>query len=545
MRRLWAAVAGLRRIILSVGVALVAWCGPLVPTPKPTMSNFEIFPSVVQLYPADVQTFTIRGTPPSAGWRTLTNGTLQSDYTLVYTGSGGLLRGNGLHYLKNGIGRVTLTVTPQSLPTSTGVLSGYLFDTGSGAQLWFDAEATQITVKKLPTLTTLATVSHTLASGDELALEMAGDRWRFYLNGTEQAGFTPASANRYPGTYKFEITPPVSSGTATLPVPILGGTGEWYVPFSDWAATGGTPTSDTGTATLTYTAGTRPGVYTITSTVESSPQQATATVIIPPLSILSETTIEVEPSAEIFLKTNYDAAQTSLVTWSVVSGSGSFSRNKFTAPSAPGSTVVKAVYGNQEARITITIPARMTITASGISASAATPSEVLTLTTNMTGTINWTASTGTLSSATGGTVTWTAPGADGLEAIITATNGTYTVTKTISVLNAFPYRPNLPLKWERKKTVLVSPSEDRSRRFSRVKNTDDTPFEAHELVFQNRSLAELAAVQDFWDEHYPGKRFILTEYHRGIRLVLWFDSDIAHDANATCATTYSFRAVEG
>jgi hypothetical protein len=163
----------------------------------------------------------------------------------------------------------------------------------------------------------------------------------------------------------------------------------------------------------------------------------------------------------------------------------------------------------------------------------------------MTGTINWTASTGTLSASSGATVTWTAPSQAGLDALIVATNGTYTVSATIPVLNAFPYRPNLPLKWERKKTVLVSQSEDKRGRATRVKNYDNTPFESHEFTFLNRNLAELSAAQDFWDAHYPNKRFILTESHRGIRLVLWPDSDIGFDASATCATTYTFRAIEG
>jgi peptide methionine sulfoxide reductase MsrA len=100
------------------------------------------------------------------------------------------------------------------------------------------------------------------------------------------------------------------------------------------------------------------------------------------------------------------------------------------------------------------------------------------------------------------------------------------------------------LKWDRKKTVLLSRAEDR-RRAARVKDANNEAYESFELTFNNRNLSELAAVQTFWDDHHPDKRFIFTDSHRSIRKVVYFDSDIAHDAAATCATTYSFRVIEG
>jgi hypothetical protein len=200
--------------------------------------------------------------------------------------------------------------------------------------------------------------------------------------------------------------------------------------------------------------------------------------------------------------------------------------------------VVRASHANQRAEATITIPAVITP-----SVSAATLGEVVTLTTNLTGGITWTADLGT-PSGSGATFLWTAPNQSQLVALITASNGTLSKTIEMPVLKKLAYDPTLSIAWDRQKTVLISRAEDRSRS-SRVKDKDGLPFEAFEFTFRNRDLTELNTVHAFWDEHYPQKRWIYEDKLRNIRKVLYFDSDIHQDAGFACDIDYSFRAVEG
>ena len=93
-------------------------------------------------------------------------------------------------------------------------------------------------------------------------------------------------------------------------------------------------------------------------------------------------------------------------------------------------------------------------------------------------------------------------------------------------------------------TVLISKAEDRSRS-ARVKDKGGLPFEAFELTFKNRDWPELLAAQAFWDEHYPGKRFIVEDRFRNRRLQGYFDSDLRQEVDGDCAIDYSFRFEEG
>lgn len=517
---------------------------------------FEIFPQSKTLYPGDTQKLTFRATPPPVMWTVFTNCTLNSSHQLVRTSSGtfGASIEQRVHA---GIGAVIWTFDSDMLPSGAGYVELQIFGVGTiltSRLLRVKVETGTITVSE-ETPTTLDTITHTIASGDELKLEISGQIMRFYLNGTLETTRDVGTLVEYPYRANAFGYGAMASATPKITPPTF--TGTWEIFPNDsaqnnlWTPSGGTLNDSTDLWQPTFTAGDSPGVYTQTCSVEDNVptavtyQTATSTIIIPPLQILENNQITLQPSEAVYFRTNYDSAQTRIVTWSVVSGSGSFSNGRFTASANAGTSVVKAVSGDQQAVITITVPPVITATTSASEqTTAAILAEVLTLTTNMTGTINWTTSVGSLSSSSGSTVTWTAPNQSQLTALITATNGTLTATIEIDVLKEFAYRPNRSLKWDRKKTVLISRSEDR-RRAARVKDANNEAFEAFELTFLNRSLAELAAVHAFWDDHHPDKRFIFTDGHRDVRKVVYFDSDISHDAAATCATTYSFRIIEG
>lgn len=509
---------------------------------------FEIFPQSISLFPEDVQLFTLRVTPPPILWGGFGLASVAADGTLnLDTGTSDSAL--TMQHALEGVAAAEWTFDSHMLPTSTGYIELRLNGAGSHT-LRVKVEAGTTTVTN--GITTLDTISRSVVSGDVYKLEVAGNLMRLYINGTLETEYEAVSAVRYPVRNVLALAPPYASATPHVTVPRLIGNWGAYTASSigsAWtlAPSGGGTFDDSSDVWLTtFTASDQPGVYTLTAQINSSAnQETTATVIVQPLSIIGETAVTLQPGQKYTFRTNYDAAQHRLVTWAVVSGGGSFTNGEYTAPTAPASPILKATYGDQEARVNVTVPAVMTIeTSGGEDVTAATLGEVLTLSTNMTGTVNWTASVGSLSASTGATVTWTAPNQSQQVGLITATNGTYTVTVEIPVLKAFPYTPNRPLKWDTQKTVLISRSEDR-RRAARVKDYNNEPFESFELIFQNRNLVELAAATDFWEEHHPDKRFIFTDAHRSIRKVVYFDSNISNEGNATCATTYSFRVIEG
>src|SRR5262249_22164344 len=120
----------------------------------------------------------------------------------------------------------------------------------------------------------------------------------------------------------------------------------------------------------------------------------------------------------------------------------------------------------------------------------------------------WSASAGSINSGTG---VWTAPSGVGQTVRITATNGSFTATLDVVIMEKFPLSdPSAPITVDLNKTVLVSTAEDRART-TRVKDKDGLAFQSREVSFKNKDVTELESVIDFWQRNYPGKRFILED----------------------------------
>ncbi len=152
----------------------------------------------------------------------------------------------------------------------------------------------------------------------------------------------------------------------------------------------------------------------------------------------------------------------------------------------------------------------------------------------------WTSSIGSINSSTG---QWTAPSLAGQTAVITATNGTLTVSLEVDILEVFPFAPSAPNNWELKKTVLVSRAEDRSRT-SRVKDKDGRPFQPWEVALENLEVDESDTLDEFWEDHHPQKKFIFENSLKSVRQVMYFDSDIAYEADSGCAIRAVLRMIE-
>lgn len=515
---------------------------------------FEVFPQAITLYPGDIQTFTARGNPPPPMWQGITSGRVDLANNLVlFPTTDPFVEGFSAHALYSGIGYADFTIADNNnLPTSTGYIqlqSTILTDSGTYGYL-VQIKATQIDIYREGAVL-LTTISTTAALGDVYRLELASG-WRLYKNGVLQHSRTGLSGSvRYPMGYGIALVKPVVGSAPYIKAPVL--TNDWrlFGIVSFTAPSVGT-ISTTGPAISTvYTTGATPGVYTLVAQISASAdvnniQRAVATITIPPLQIIGSDAITMQPGTKARFKTNYDDAQSALVTWAVQSGSGSFSGGEFTAPSSPGTTVVRATNSSNTSAAEITITTLATITAAigSMSVAAAQASEAITLTTNLTGTVTWSASCGTISPGGAGTTkTWTAPSTTGQVCKVTATNGTLTKTVEIPVLQKFAYDPDAPLAWDRRRTVIVSQSEDRTR-VTRIKDKDGIAFEAFEFTFSNRDLTELAAVHTFWDNHHPGKAFIMQDNLRSKRLVGYFDSDVRNEADGSCAVTYSFRFIQ-
>src|SRR5262249_9000035 len=98
------------------------------------------------------------------------------------------------------------------------------------------------------------------------------------------------------------------------------------------------------------TAAARAGEYFARVTIASTSfQQFDNSISIPPLTILGPSAVTLDPGQKVRFRTNYDDAKTDIVTWSVVSGGGSFdAAHVYTAASAPGNSTIRAAYSPQQ-----------------------------------------------------------------------------------------------------------------------------------------------------------------------------------------------------
>jgi hypothetical protein len=264
-------------------------------------------------------------------------------------------------------------------------------------------------------------------------------------------------------------------------------------------------------------------------------QRAKAIIKIAPLEVLGDATRTIQPGAKTRIQTNYDNATTALITLSILSGGGSLSQGEFTAPSAPGTTVIRVASsaGNQTSDVNIEAPAILTPDFFAVA-----PLEVVDWNTNI---VSPTFSS-IPSGINSGTGVWTAPSVPGQKVLITATDGTFTVTREVLIIDKFPFRDfSLPISWDRNLSALVSMSEDRTSRITREKAP---PYDSYPVKLTSRTLADSNAVDEFFDAKGFGKPFILEDKVRGIRKVGWFDSRIRHEARDECDIDLSFQFLE-
>lgn len=349
------------------------------------MSKLRIFPPIVTLYPLQRQLFTAQAVPGPAMWQAVTDsGDIKSDYSLEVDPAGSVTTGLGAHWLFSGIGTVAITIDDKCRPTSTGAifLEGQVTDT-VGALYQYTIVINTTTVKVLTEGSVeVYTESYSTISGDVFHVELFGG-FRAYRNGVlMHSRLVLPTVVVYPIKYRCVISEPTAAAPTRIPQPVL--TGDWRIgPVVEWAAPSHGAISYIGLAGSTeYHSGFTPGTYTLAARIESAAdagavQATTATIIIPPLKILGPTNVVLQPGQKVRFKTNYPDH---LITWSVVSGGGSFTQGEFTAGANPGSSVIRATatVNSQAANITVTVPA--VVTGAFL---AAVPSEQIDFNTNI------------------------------------------------------------------------------------------------------------------------------------------------------------------
>jgi hypothetical protein len=283
-------------------------------------------------------------------WQSVTDsGDIKSDFSLEVDPAGSQTTGAGAHSLASGLGFLELTVDDQCRPTGGGVLfiNGFLNDI-NGVLYFYGFRAFAASIEVRDELNNqIYTEAYSTVSGDVYRIEFAAG-FRLYRNGVlKHSRVNLGTTVVYPMTYQLAIAETTAAAPSRVPAPRL--VGDWKLsPSVTWTAPSHGSISNTGPGINTeYSGGTIPGTYTLTGAIEPSAdaggvQRATATIIIPPLQILGETEVALQPGQKVRFKTNYDEAQTNLITWSVVTGPGSFTQGEFTAGTVPGLTVVRA-----------------------------------------------------------------------------------------------------------------------------------------------------------------------------------------------------------
>jgi hypothetical protein len=331
------------------------------------MQRIEVIPQTIAALPNDRFAFTARADANVRPlWGEISNGTITIDNGLTNV-IAGTVAGVGQHALFSGLGYIQWTIDDKQRPTGGGALI-YTASFNAGALVYNITIATTQIVIRDEASTVLTTITYSVVSGDVFRLELSGG-FRLYRNGVFlHARVSGLGGVNYPATYRVDLAATVAGSPQTIAAPTL--IGDWRL-RTDAAVIWTTPShggiSMTAGPKTEYFGGTIPGSYFLQAWIEQANdpfqlQQNSATINIPPLFILGPGEITIQPGQKIRPKTNYDEAQTALVAWTIGRGGGSIAQNEFTAPAAPGASVLRATCSanGNVAELTVNVPAVIT-----------------------------------------------------------------------------------------------------------------------------------------------------------------------------------------
>jgi len=523
------------------------------------MSRIQLKPAGITVLPQDKQIVSIEAFPPPPLWHTISNGQIQTDSRLQIVTAPGTVSGLSGNALYSAGGRLEWTINDNQKPTSTGALTYTVSNSSGSLKFQVQITSSQIIIKDEASIT-LFTQSYTPTTGDVFSVYI-GDFFRLTVSGFGQLfARTGTPAISFPCTYTASLLTPVVGGSPAIAPPAL--IGDWRIDPNApvvFIIGGGGSTALISPTKIEYTGSPAPGDYLLLASLASGQdpnniQRAIALMSTPPLKILGENAITLQPGARIRPKTNYDDAQNTIVALSIFSGGGSLNLGEYTAPTTPGTSVIRATSAvtNSIADLTITVPAVI-----NPAYTAVAPGQAVDLSTNIPNPA-WTAGDGKINAITGfwiapkgaesgidpATGKWIQAGGVDRKIRITASGGGFVATRDIEILEGFVFDdPSAPITAEHQKTAIIETAEDRTRT-SRVKDKDGLSFQTREVSFINKDLADLERALAFWEFYYPGKRFILLDRLRKKWIVCYFDSNLRWEADSSCAVDISFRIKE-
>ncbi len=501
------------------------------------MSSFEIVPNSITVLPGDKQALRLRVTSLAPLWQGLTNATVNAARELTPTNPTLNFGGYSGHLLTSGSGSVTYPLTAGSIPPAGGFSGGNIQDIDVSVYIGWLLDGTAGTLAFYNEIGTIFSMAYVPVVGDTITLEASGSIWRGYLNGVEKASYTPATGIDYPCFWTASMNAPLPA-SPLIPPPIM--VGEWTsLVIANWDTPAhGNLATATGDVNE-YRNGTVPGTYQIKARYAGSAlQEAVAEVVIPPLMLAMPSAISARPSERIELLTNYDKAQTALVTWTALDG-GTLNGNEYFAPTPPGNYRLRAAVGQQRVLTTITVPVviQPAPTAGQKKLCAVGKALSLQLETNLPAP-TWSCIAGSITA--GGL--YTAPISVGADRV-TVTSGALSKTIIFEIVEVFPVDPTYGYSVETAKTVVINRTED-DEPYGRVKAPQNQPRRRYELKFENANLTELALVEDFWNRHFPQRKFIYDDKLRGEKVCCFFDSQLKYEPTSECDVAFSFRLIE-
>lgn len=107
--------------------------------------------------------------------------------------------------------------------------------------------------------------------------------------------------------------------------------------------------------------------------------------------------------------------------------------------------------------------------------------------------------------------------------VAVVTSGPDSGSTAIDVIGTFPASPHYPLEWEGDKIGVVA-SRSRSGRVRGRIVSDSEYVRNYKLMFMNRTPAQIAELEEFYDNHYPDKIFKYENKWNGITGYFQYES---------------------
>lgn len=160
-------------------------------------------------------------------------------------------------------------------------------------------------------------------------------------------------------------------------------------------------------------------------------------------------------------------------------------------------------------------------------------------TTNLGGTLSWTATGGTPTSGSGSSFSWGAPASGVVR--ISVSNGSLSAYRDVLVVTySTTVKASIPLDGSVDDITLTHTMESGGRKGRRKAS----PKRRWELAFRKRTVTEYNTVVSLFNTVGKLEPFLMADPVTNVNTAWYFDSAISVRYNKDCSVEYSFRVVE-